>query len=169
MGTLIESLLDFSKLSRAELQKTAVDLNRLVAEVRQQFLFEMQDRSIEWRVEPLPVVLGDWNLLKQVFTNFLSNAIKYTRTRPQAQITVGCQTGNPEEVVVFVRDNGVGFNMKHASKLFGVFQRLHSVKEFEGTGIGLANAQRIIHRHRGRVWAEAEEERGATFFFALPG
>ena len=168
MGTLIESLLDFSKLSRAELQKTAVDLNRLVAEVRQQFLFEIQDRSIEWHIEPLPVVLGDWNLLKQVFTNFLSNAIKYTRTRSHAQITIGCQRGSSEEVVVFVRDNGVGFNMKHASKLFGVFQRLHSVKEFEGTGIGLANAQRIIHRHRGRVWAEAEEERGATFFFTLP-
>ena len=168
MGTLIESLLDFSKLSRTELRKTAVDLNRLVAEVRQQFLFETQDRSIEWRIQPLPVVLGDWNLLKQVFTNFLSNAIKYTRTRPQAEITVGSQNGNPDEVVVFVQDNGVGFNMKHASKLFRVFQRLHSLKEFEGTGIGLANAQRIIHRHGGRVWVEAEEERGAAFFFTLP-
>jgi signal transduction histidine kinase len=168
MGTLIESLLDFSKLSRTELQKTAVDLNRLVAEVRQQFLFEIQDRSIEWRIEPLPQVLGDWNLLKQVLSNFLSNAIKYTRTRPRAEITVGCLRSSSNEVVVFVRDNGVGFNMKHASKLFGVFQRLHSVKEFEGTGIGLANAQRIIHRHRGRVWAEAEEDHGATFFFTLP-
>jgi len=168
MGTLIESLLDFSKLSRTELRKTAVDLNRLVAEVREQFLFEIQDRSIEWRIEPLPVVLGDWNLLKQVLSNFFSNAIKYTRTRPRAEISVGCQGSSSEEVVVFIRDNGVGFNMKHASKLFGVFQRLHSVKEFEGTGIGLANAQRIIHRHRGRVWAEAEEDRGATFFFALP-
>lgn len=168
MGTLIESLLDFSKLSRTEPQKTAVDLNRLVAEIQQQFLFEIQDRSIEWRIEALPVVLGDWDLLKQVLANFLSNAIKYTRTRPRAQITVGCQRGSSEEVVIFVRDNGVGFNMKHASKLFGVFQRLHSVKEFEGTGIGLANAQRIIHRHRGRVWAEAEEDRGAVFFFTLP-
>ena len=168
MGTLIESLLDFSKLSRTELHKTAVDLNRLVAEVRQQFLFEIQERSIEWRIEPLPVVLGDWHLLKQVLANFLSNAIKYSR-RPHAQITVGCQRGSSEEVVVFVRDNGVGFNMKYASKLFGVFQRLHSVKQFEGTGIGLANAQRIIHRHRGRVWADAEENRGSTFFFAIPG
>jgi PAS domain S-box-containing protein len=108
MGTLIESLLDFSKLSRTELQKTAVDLNRLVAEVRQQFLFEIQDRSIEWRIEPLPQVLGDWNLLKQVLSNFLSNAIKYTRTRPRAEITVGCLRSSSNEVVVFVRDNGVG-------------------------------------------------------------
>jgi signal transduction histidine kinase len=168
LGTLIESLLGFSRLGRAELQKTQVDLNRLVAEVRQQFLFETQGRSIEWRVDPLPEVLGDGNLLKQVFANFLSNAIKYTRTRPQATITVGCETGNPEEVVVFVRDNGVGFNMKHASKVFGVFQRLHSVKEFEGTGIGLANVQRIIQRHGGRVWVEAEENQGAAFFCSLP-
>jgi signal transduction histidine kinase len=168
LGIIIESLLGFSRLGRAELQKTQVDLNRLVAEVQQQFLFETQGRSIEWRVEPLPEVLGDWNLLKQVFANFLSNAIKYTRTRPQATITVGCENGNSEEVVVFVRDNGVGFDMKHASKLFGVFQRLHSVKEFEGTGIGLANVQRIIQRHGGRVWVEAEENQGAAFFCSLP-
>jgi len=168
LGTLIESLLGFSRLGRAELQKTNVDLNRLVAEVQEQFLLETQGRSIEWRVEPLPEVLGDWNLLRQVFANFLSNAIKYTRTRPKATITVGCKNGNSEEVVVFVQDNGVGFNMKHASKLFGVFQRLHSVKEFEGTGIGLANVQRIIQRHGGRVWVEAEEDQGAAFFCSLP-
>jgi light-regulated signal transduction histidine kinase (bacteriophytochrome) len=160
--------LNFSRLGRAELQKSQVDLNRLVAEVRQQFAFETQDRSIEWRVEPLPQVLGDGNLLKQVFANFLSNAIKYTRNRRQATITVGCEAGNSEEVVLFVRDNGVGFNMKHASKLFGVFQRLHNVKEFEGTGIGLANVQRIIQRHGGRVWVEAEEDQGAAFFCSLP-
>jgi signal transduction histidine kinase len=168
LGTIIESLLNFSRLGRAELQKSQVDLNRLVAEVRQQFAFETQDRSIEWRVEPLPQVLGDGNLLKQVFANFLSNAIKYTRNRRQATITVGCEAGNSEEVVLFVRDNGVGFNMKHASKLFGVFQRLHNVKEFEGTGIGLANVQRIIQRHGGRVWVEAEEDQGAAFFCSLP-
>ena len=168
LGTVIESLLDFSRLGRAELRKTNVDLNRLVAEVQEQFVLETQGRSIQWRVEPLPEVLGDWNLLKQVFANLLSNAIKYTRTRLQATITVGCENGNSEEVVVFVRDNGVGFSMKHASKLFGVFQRLHSVKEFEGTGIGLANVQRIIQRHGGRVWVEAEENHGAAFFCSLP-
>jgi light-regulated signal transduction histidine kinase (bacteriophytochrome) len=168
LGTLIESLLSFSRLGRTELQKSQVDLNHLVAEVRQQFLLETQGRSIQWRVEPLPEVLGDWSLLRQVFANLLSNAIKYTRNRPQATITVGCEAGSSEEVVVFVRDNGVGFNMKHASKLFGVFQRLHSVKEFEGTGIGLANVQRIIQRHGGRVWVEAEENQGAAFFCSLP-
>ena len=168
LGTLIESLLAFSRLGRTELQKTNIDLNRLVAEVQEQFLLETQGRSIEWKIESLPEVLGDWNLLKQVFANFLSNAIKYTRTRPHATITVGCENENSEEVVVFIRDNGVGFSMKHASKLFGVFQRLHSVKEFEGTGIGLANVQRIIQRHGGRVWVEAEENQGAAFFCSLP-
>jgi PAS domain S-box-containing protein len=168
MGTLIDSLLDFSKLNRAELRRAPVNLNRLVAEVRQESVLVTQGRSIEWQVEPLPEVLGDWHLLKQVFANLLSNAIKYTRSRADARITVGCEAGSPEEVVVFVKDNGVGFDMKHATKLFGVFQRLHSVKEFEGTGIGLANVQRIVHRHGGRVWAEAAENQGAAFFLALP-
>ena len=168
MGVLIDSLLDFSKLSRAELRRTPVNLNRLVAEVQQESVLETQGRSIEWHVEPLPEVLGDWHLLKQVFANLLSNAIKYTRTQAHALITIGCEAGNAEEVVVFVKDNGVGFNMKHATKLFGVFQRLHSMKEFEGTGIGLANVQRIVHRHGGRVWAEAAENQGAAFFLALP-
>ena len=168
MGTLIDSLLDFSKLNRAELRRIPVNLNRLVAEVQQESVLETQGRSIDWQVALLPDVSGDWNLLKQVFANLLSNAVKYTRTRAEARIIIGCETGNSEEVVVFVKDNGVGFNMKHATKLFGVFQRLHSVKEFEGTGIGLANVQRIIHRHGGRVWAEAAENQGAVFFFTLP-
>jgi PAS domain S-box-containing protein len=168
MGILIDSLLDFSKLNRAQLQRIPVNLNLLVTEVQQESMLETQGRSIEWQVEPLPEVLGDWQLLKQVFANLLSNAIKYTRTQAHARITIGCESDSPEEVVVFVKDNGVGFNMKHATKLFGVFQRLHSVKEFEGTGIGLANVQRIVHRHGGRVWAEAEVNQGASFFFTLP-
>jgi PAS domain S-box-containing protein len=168
MGTLIDSLLDFSKLNRAQLKRIPVNLNRLVDEVRQECVLETQGRLIEWQIEPLPEVLGDWYLLKQVFANLLSNALKYTRTQATARITIGCETVNPEEVVVFVKDNGVGFNMKHATKLFGVFQRLHSVKEFEGTGIGLANVQRIVHRHGGRVWAEAAENQGAAFFLTLP-
>jgi light-regulated signal transduction histidine kinase (bacteriophytochrome) len=168
MGVLIDCLLDFSKLNRTQLQRIPVNLNRLVAEVQQESVLDTQGRSIEWQVEPLPEVLGDWHLLKQVFANLLSNAIKYTRTQAHARITIGCEAGNPEEVVVFVKDNGVGFNMKHATKLFGVFQRLHSMKEFEGTGIGLANVQRIVHRHGGRVWAEAAENQGAAFFFTLP-
>jgi len=168
MGTLIDSLLDFSKLNRAQLRRIPVNLNRLVAEVQQESVLDTQGRSIEWQVEPLPEVLGDWHLLKQVFANLLSNAIKYTRTQAHARIIIGCEAGSAEEVVVFVKDNGVGFDMKHATKLFGVFQRLHSVKEFEGTGIGLANVLRIVHRHGGRVWAEAAKNQGATFFLALP-
>jgi len=168
MGILIDSLLDFSKLNRAQLQRIPVNLNRLVTEVQQESVLETQGRSIEWQVEPLPEVLGDWHLLKQVFANLLSNAIKYTRTQAHARITIGCEAGNAEEVVVFVKDNGVGFNMKHATKLFGVFQRLHSAKEFDGTGIGLAIVRRIVMRHGGRAWAEGSLGNGATFYISLP-
>jgi light-regulated signal transduction histidine kinase (bacteriophytochrome) len=127
---------------------------------------ETEGRAIEWRIEALPTVECDSGLMKQVFANLLSNAVKYTRPRPVAVIEVGQKPGNGT-TAVFVRDNGVGFNMKYADKLFGVFQRLHSEQEFEGTGVGLSIVQRIITRHGGRIWAEGEVDKGATFHFTL--
>jgi light-regulated signal transduction histidine kinase (bacteriophytochrome) len=127
---------------------------------------EIKDREVEWKISSLPFVECDPILIKQVFQNLIENALKYTRPRPKALIEIGCtkKEGNP---VFFVRDNGVGFNMKYADKLFGVFQRLHRAEDFEGTGIGLATAQRVVHKHGGRIWAEAELEKGATFFWTL--
>jgi two-component system, chemotaxis family, sensor kinase Cph1 len=128
---------------------------------------EMQGRHIDWQLGDLPEVRGDPIMLGQVIINLLSNALKYTRRRAHARIEVGA-TRSEEETVLFVRDNGVGFDMRYADKLFGVFQRLHSPSEFEGTGIGLANVRRIMNRHGGRAWAEGAVDRGATFYIALP-
>ena len=166
MSQLLEDLLKLSRLGRQELSKQACSLKPLVEEVVKGLKPEMQDRQVEWRIEELPFVQGDPVLLKQVLVNLLSNALKFTRTRQPAIIEIG-QTTIDGEPVVFVRDNGVGFSMKYADKLFGLFQRLHRQQDFEGTGVGLAIVQRIIHRHGGRVWAEAELNKGATFYLSL--
>jgi PAS domain S-box-containing protein len=168
MGRLIDDLLSFSRVGRTTLEHTEVALTALVGDVQREVMIGMNGHEVAWRLHDLPVVQADRALLRLVFVNLLSNAVKYSSKRPQAEIEVGTVPGAADETVLFVRDNGAGFDMRYAPKLFGVFQRLHSVEEFDGTGIGLANVRRIVHRHGGRVWAEAEVDRGAVFFVALP-
>jgi signal transduction histidine kinase len=168
MGNLVDDLLAFSRIGRAEAQKTTIRLEQLVKAVIGETAPDTEGRKISWRIGALPICYGDPSLLRLVFSNLVANAVKFTRTRPQAEIEIGSLNHTPGEAVVFVKDNGVGFDMKYEDKLFGVFQRLHSQEAFEGTGIGLATVQRIIHRHGGRVWAEASVDNGATFFVALP-
>jgi signal transduction histidine kinase len=168
MGRLIDGLLAFSRLGRMEVSHEPVNLKQLTEEALQELQPEIEGREIVWRIGELPAVEGNREMLRTVVVNLLSNAIKFTRTRRPAQIEVGCRAARDGETVCFVRDNGVGFDMRYAGKLFGVFQRLHRARDFEGTGIGLANVQRIILRHRGSVWAESEVGRGATFYFSLP-
>ncbi len=167
MNKLIDALLAFSRTSRAPLRKSRVDLNAVLKLVQDDLRFDIDGRQIDWVLHPLPAVQGDLSLLRQVLVNLLSNALKYTRKREVARIEVSA-TDTHKEVIVKVRDNGVGFDMQFADKLFGVFQRLHGPEEFEGIGIGLANVRRIIQRHGGRTWAEAAPGDGAAFYFSLP-
>jgi light-regulated signal transduction histidine kinase (bacteriophytochrome) len=168
MGHLIDDLLAFSRIGRAETRKTAVNLGQLLQEALGEVRQDTNGRNIAWKIGTLPVVYGDRSMLRLALVNLLSNAVKFTRTRAQAEIEIGSTGGNGNEVVVFIRDNGVGFNMKYVHKLFGVFQRLHRQEAFEGTGIGLATVQRIINRHGGRVWAEGRKDEGAVFYFSAP-
>jgi PAS domain S-box-containing protein len=168
MENLIDDLLAFSRIGRAETQKTVFSLTQLVREALSEVREDTQERNIAWKIGALPDFYGDRSMLRLVLVNLISNAIKFTRTRPQAEIEIGCADGNSDDSVVFVRDNGVGFDMKYVNKLFGVFQRLHDSDAFEGTGIGLATVQRIIHRHGGTVWAEGVVDSGATFYFSAP-
>ncbi len=167
MGTLIDDLLGFSRISRAEAHKALVSLEQLVQDALGEVRQETDGRNVVWKVGALPTWHCDRSMLRLVLVNLISNAVKFTRTRPRAEIEIGCQEQKKDQLVVFVRDNGVGFDMKYVNKLFGVFQRLHSPETFEGTGIGLATVQRIVHRHGGKVWAEGQVDRGATFYFSL--
>jgi signal transduction histidine kinase len=168
MGELIDALLVFSRMGRSEMLHTRVDLNTIVRQAQRDVAQADPERRLEWIIEELPIVSGDPAMLQLVFNNLLSNAFKYSRGREAATIQVGTLKGSSAETVVFVKDNGVGFDMTYANRLFGVFQRLHRAEDFEGTGIGLANVQRIVSRHGGRVWAESDVDKGATFFVALP-
>jgi chemotaxis family two-component system sensor kinase Cph1 len=166
-GTLVDNLLSFSQIGRASLHFTAVDMALLVDEVCRDVMSEADGRQVGWRIAPLPSIVGDLMMLRQVWRNLLSNAVKYTRGREESRIEVWSEPGDSETLFA-VRDNGVGFEMQYVDKLFGVFQRLHRMEEFEGTGIGLANVRRIVSRHGGRTWAVGSVGQGATFFFTLP-
>jgi signal transduction histidine kinase len=163
---LIDDLLSFSRMSRSEMQMLTFDMSELVQEVVADSRRQIVDREIEWVVQPMTDVMGDLALLRQVWRNLIANAVKYSRTRKNSRIEIGAKL-NGHEKVFFVRDNGVGFDMQYARRLFGVFHRLHGA-EFEGTGIGLANVRRIIERHGGRTWAEGKVNDGAIFYFSLP-
>ena len=168
MSQLIDDLLNFSRNSRAEMRRSRINLAVMVDDIVQRLRPETEGRNIVWKQRALPEVDADAALLEHVLSNLILNAIKYTRPRNPAEIEIGCDNHTPNEFVIFVRDNGVGFDMRYADKLFGVFQRLHREDEFEGTGIGLANVRRIIARHGGRTWAEGKVDHGATFYFTLP-
>jgi PAS domain S-box-containing protein len=167
MGALIDNLLVFSRMSRSDIKRSILNPYPVIQEVIQNLTDETSSREIRWTIHPLPMVSADPMMLRLIFQNLLGNAVKYTRPRPRAEVEVGCKEQS-QQYQFFVRDNGVGFDMKYANKLFGVFQRLHRADEFEGTGIGLANVQRIVRRHGGQTWAESTPGQGATFYFSLP-
>lgn len=166
-GNLVDRLLEFSRMGRSQLQMTSVDLNALATEIMRDLQSENAGRRIAWNIAPLPVVSGDTLMLRLMLRNLMENAVKYTANRDHAQIDISCRT-NEIEHTISIRDNGVGFDMQYADKAFGVFQRLHRIEDFPGTGIGLANVRRVVERHGGRIWVEAKEDEGATFHFTLP-
>jgi PAS domain S-box-containing protein len=167
MATLIDDLLALSRTGRAPLEMRTVQLGALIEEVMVDLRPDLARRKIEWRVGALPAVRGDPSLLRVVLQNLLDNAVKYTRREPSTVVEVGALHLDDGDTAIYVRDNGVGFDMRYADRLFGVFQRLHRAEEFEGTGVGLATARRVIHRHGGRIWGEGEPGRGACFYFTV--
>jgi light-regulated signal transduction histidine kinase (bacteriophytochrome) len=168
MDALIDDLLAFSRVIQAQLQRRNVDTRKLVENVIEELSLHQKGRKIEITTGDIPPCLGDPTLLKQVWINLLSNALKYTRKRERAVVEIGCASHSGEEAY-FVRDNGVGFDMHYADQLFGVFQRLPGAEEHEGTGVGLAIVERVIHRHGGRIWANSRQGEGATFYFTVAG
>jgi len=167
MGTMMNDILSFSRISRLEMKMTAVNFDLLVKEVITELRAETEGRDIVWNIQPLPEVYGDMTMLRLVWINLIGNALKFSRTKPQAMIEIGCNENN-NEIVCSIKDNGVGFDMEYVGKVFSIFQRLHSPEEFEGMGVGLTNVQRIIQRHGGRIWAKGKEDEGASFYFTLP-
>ncbi len=168
MGRLIDDLLNLAQVGRQAMQPGLTDLNEIIEHVIQDLQPEFGARAMVWSIDPLPAARCDPGLIRIVFTNLIANAAKYTRPRATARIAIG-SADRDGRTVTFVRDNGVGFDMKYADKLFGVFQRLHAAEEFEGTGVGLATVRRIVHKHGGEIWAEAAPGEGATFYFTLDG
>jgi light-regulated signal transduction histidine kinase (bacteriophytochrome) len=167
MGHLIDDLLAFSRLSRVDMQPSVVDMQTLVNSIFYELTDAPSRERIELRIGNICDSMGDPTMLKQVWANLLSNAVKYSSRKEKAVISVTCQK-KKDKCIYCIKDNGVGFDMKYVNKMFGVFQRLHSTKDFDGTGVGLAIVQRIVHRHGGEVWAEGEVDKGATFYFSLP-
>lgn len=167
MGQLIDDLLEFSRAGRSELKRNAMSMDKVLKDAMTILEPEIKDRKIEWSIEDLPEVYADYSMIRQVWVNLIGNAIKYSKHRETATIHIGHIAEGTDDIF-YVRDNGAGFDMNYAQKLFGVFQRLHSTEEFEGTGIGLANVRQIINRHKGRTWAEGEVDKGATFYFSIP-
>lgn len=168
MGQLIDDLLVFSRMGRQDMLQTTVNMDQLIKSILSDLRLDLHGRQISWTIASLPEVKGDPSMLRQVFMNLLTNALKFTSAKAIASIEIGVESFSCDETVLYVRDNGVGFDMQYAPKLFGVFQRLHRADEFEGTGIGLANVRRIVHRHGGRTWADGVPDKGATFYVALP-
>jgi light-regulated signal transduction histidine kinase (bacteriophytochrome) len=167
MGNLIDALLTFSRLSRSELQRVQINSKSIVNRVLNTLNDELTGRTVEINISELPDTLGDEDLINQVWVNLISNALKYSRNKEKAVIDIGGETVNGE-AIFHIKDNGAGFDMKYADKLFGVFQRLHKTRDFEGIGIGLANVNRIVMRHGGKCWAESEVDKGARFSFSVP-
>jgi light-regulated signal transduction histidine kinase (bacteriophytochrome) len=166
MGALVDDLLNLTRIGRHELKQQVTSLRDIVRDVIEDLKLDAGGRQVEWKTSELPNLKADPALLKVVFQNLLSNAMKYSGTRSKAIIEIGTEKIAAEQVI-YVRDNGVGFDMKYADKLFGVFQRLHRAEDFEGTGVGLATVHRIVQKHGGRIWAKAEIDKGATFYLSL--
>ncbi|BAY82798.1 two-component hybrid sensor and regulator [Calothrix parasitica NIES-267] len=164
---MIDDLMEFSSTGRLRMLYTTIDMNGLVEEIKQQLVSQTENRNITWEIEPLPSANGDQTLLRLVWQNLIENAIKYTSYKNIAEINIGSNI-NSSEITFFIKDNGVGFDMRYVDRIFGIFQRLHSSQEFEGTGIGLANVQRIVHRHGGRIWTQSAVNQGTTIYFSLP-